>query len=548
MLDFRSERGGPYDVCIVGAGPVGIALALECAGRGLSVALLDAGPDRDDPDASEASNARIADPRRHVPMDLAVRRGFGGTSWLWGGRCVPFNDIDFEAREYVPDSGWPIGPDDVRSWYPAATEYLDCGDAVFEAPIADWKDRTGAINAAGLEHFAKEPKRGLDLRAKVKSSPRIHLMVDSPVTAIDLGADGGKVEGVVVGGERPGRVRALKYVLSCGGLETTRLLLMTQKTWPRHFGGKDGPLGRYYMGHFEGSIANIVFDDPADIHNFDYRLDPTGGYVRRILTIAEPTQRQDRIQNIVFWPDNLPFYDPGHRSGIKSFIYLLAETPGVGHRLVSQGIRLAIVGEGPRRYMSHAFNILRGPIRTGVDIWGVIKDRFVSKRRKPGWLLQTPDNRYVLHFRGEQRPDPESRVTLAGEQDALGMERLFIDLRYQEEDALSAIRAHDVLDRSLRANGKGRVEYLHPRGELVARILAQASDGYHQVGATRMGVDPAKSVVGPDCGVHGLPNLWIASCSVFPTGSHANPTLLATAMAGRLAAHLASELKSRAAA
>ena len=199
-------------------------------------------------------------------------------------------------------------------------------------------------------------------------------------------------------------------------------------------------------------------------------------------------------------------------------------------------------------YVAHALNILLSPIRTGIDIWGVIKDRFVSKRRKPGWLLQTPDNRYVLHYRGEQRPDPESRVTLADETDEFGMERLFIDLRYRVEDAESAIRAHDVLDRALRANGKGHVEYLHPREELRDRILAQASDGYHQLGSTRMGLDPAKSVVGPDCDVHGLPNLFIASCSVFPTGSHANPTLLATAMAGRLAARLASDLKARVAA
>ncbi len=548
MSDVSSERNGLHDVCIVGAGPVGIALALECANNGLSVALLDAGPDRDDPDASDASNAKIADPRRHVPMDLAVRRGFGGTAWLWGGRCVPFNDIDFETRDYVPDSGWPIGPDDVRSWYPRATEYLDCGDAVFEAPVAGWNDRTGTISATGLEHFAREPKRGLDLRDKVVAHPRITLMVNCPVLKLDLGADGSLVEGVVVGGERPTIMRAREYVLACGGLETTRLLLVTQKSWPRQFGGVGGPLGRYYMGHFEGAIANVVFDDPNDIHNFDYRLDPTGGYVRRILTIASKTQKSEAIQNIVFWPDNLPFYDPGHRSGIKSFIYLLAETPGIGHRLVSEGIRLAIVGEGPRRYVAHALNILLSPIRTGIDIWGVIKDRFVSKRRKPGWLLQTPDNRYVLHYRGEQRPDPESRVTLADETDEFGMERLFIDLRYRVEDAESAIRAHDVLDRALRANGKGHVEYLHPREELRDRILAQASDGYHQLGSTRMGLDPAKSVVGPDCDVHGLPNLFIASCSVFPTGSHANPTLLATAMAGRLAARLASDLKARVAA
>ncbi len=119
------------------------------------------------------------------------------------------------------------------------------------------------------------------------------------------------------------------------------------------------------------------------------------------------------------------------------------------------------------------------------------------------------------------------------------MPRLRVDFRYTEADALSALRAHEKLDEYLRATGIGRVEYQVPKEERVARVLAQASDGYHQTGTTRMGLDPAKSVVGPDCAVHDVRNLYVASCSVFPTSGHANPTLLATALAARLAEHLA---------
>jgi choline dehydrogenase-like flavoprotein len=39
--------------------------------------------------------------------------------------------------------------------------------------------------------------------------------------------------------------------------------------------------------------------------------------------------------------------------------------------------------------------------------------------------------------------------------------------------------------------------------------------------------------------VHGLGNLFIASSSIFPSSSQANPTLLAVAFAIRLAHHLA---------
>jgi choline dehydrogenase-like flavoprotein len=69
--------------------------------------------------------------------------------------------------------------------------------------------------------------------------------------------------------------------------------------------------------------------------------------------------------------------------------------------------------------------------------------------------------------------------------------------------------------------------------------MAQASDGYHQTGTTRMGVAPSSSVVDQNCRVHGTTNLYIASTSVFPSSGQANPTFLAVAMALRLAEHIA---------
>jgi glycine/D-amino acid oxidase-like deaminating enzyme len=93
------------DVCIVGAGPVGIALALECERRGLSVTLLESGGDGFDANAQALSTMEIVDPRHHAPSDLVVRRALGGTSLIWCGRCVPYDDIDFELREHVAESG-----------------------------------------------------------------------------------------------------------------------------------------------------------------------------------------------------------------------------------------------------------------------------------------------------------------------------------------------------------------------------------------------------------------------------------------------------------
>jgi choline dehydrogenase-like flavoprotein len=55
------------------------------------------------------------------------------------------------------------------------------------------------------------------------------------------------------------------------------------------------------------------------------------------------------------------------------------------------------------------------------------------------------------------------------------------------------------------------------------------------MGTTRMGTDPAESVVDPSLCTHDLANCWIASSSVFPTGGAVNPTLTIAALAIRVA-------------
>jgi choline dehydrogenase-like flavoprotein len=63
-------------------------------------------------------------------------------------------------------------------------------------------------------------------------------------------------------------------------------------------------------------------------------------------------------------------------------------------------------------------------------------------------------------------------------------------------------------------------------------------DMKHPMGTTRMASCPSKGVVNADCRVHGVENLYVAGSSIFPTGGHANPTLLIVALAARLASHL----------
>lgn len=528
-----------WDLCVVGTGPVGMALALELDRLGRDVLVLEAGGDEMDAASAAASRAEIVDPQRHASMDIAVVRALGGTSWTWGGRCVPFDPIDWMSREFVGDASWPISEEEIRPYYKRSAEYLLCGSDMFTVPYG--RELTGGLTLDAVERWARNSRIIVEHRGRIAASKHIHLSLKSTVTSLNLSEDGSQVRCITVVTERGLRkVKARRIVLAMGGVETTRLLLDTQRNWPTHFGGADGPLGRYYMGHISGKIASIRFDDPAGIADLDFKLDGCGAYYRRRFMLRREVQIEHRLLNTAFWPDNPPLYDPTHGSGVLSAVFLALAFPPAGRRLLPEAIRLAHTGPRPYRLGAHVRNAVLGLPRGIRDVYRILNERFLKKPRKPGFIVPNRGGKYALHYHAEQIPQRESRITLSDDTDQFGVRRAVIDLRFSRQDVESVIASHRVLDKALRENGIGSIEYWYPAEQLEEKVYGQAADGFHQAGTTRMGADPATSVVDGNLRVHGVDNLYVASSSVFVTTGQANSTLLAVALGVRLAQQLAA--------
>jgi choline dehydrogenase-like flavoprotein len=523
-----------WDLCIVGTGPVGMAMALELERLGREVLMIESGGREPNRESGAASKAHIVDPDRHAPMEVAVCRALGGTSWTWGGRCVAYDNIDWVDRDFVADGRWPLKHDELRPWYERATEYLLCGSGQFSIPYH--RQLAQGLTLDFVERWSRESRVILEHREHLVQSTKIRLSLTSTVTALNLNSAGDRVESVTVDTSRGSvSVKAKRIILAMGGVETTRLLLHTQRNWPQHFGGVNGPLGRYYMGHISGKIASIAFDDPKIFRDLDFKLDvPNRAYYRRRFMLTAKAQLEGKVLNTAFWPDNPPFYDPGHRSGVLSSVFLALAFPPTGRKLLPEGIRLAHTGPRPYKLASHFKNVVLGAPAGAKDVVDILRDRFIKKPKKPGFLVPNKGGKYALHYHAEQIPNPESRITLGGETDSFGMPRAVIDLRFVDQDVQSVIESHRLLDEALRVNGLGSLEYWYFGEGLRERVYEQASDGFHQVGTTRMGLDPRASVVDPQLKVHGIENLFVVSSSVFPTSGQANSTLLAVAFAMRL--------------
>jgi choline dehydrogenase-like flavoprotein len=548
------------DVAIVGAGPAGIVTALELADAGLSVLVLESGARGFNADAQRLGEAASWDPQRHASMSMATRRQLGGASVIWGGRCVPFDPIDFEQRDLVPDGTWPVRYEELAAFFQRACDWLVCGRAAFDRAALRHLPPSlvpglpdGDVLSSTFERWSLPTDFGSEYLARLQRSPRLRLITGLTCTKVVCAPGEHRVEQLEARGAdgRGVSVRARRYVLSCGGLETTRLLLASPGPHGSPLGDHSGHLGRWYMGHVEGTVARVRLSTPPRETIFGYERDLDGVYVRRRLSFSAVTQRRLGLPNMVAWLANPNLPDPRHGSGVLSFAYLALASP-LGRIFAPDAQRDSLTGRGvpgapywktdPGPVRDHARNLIRDAGATTRFIVGFGARRFLARRRRvPGFFVYSPTNTYPLQFHGEHLPNRESRVTLAGERDALGLPRLNIDIRFSEDDIAGVLRAHRKWDEHLRRHGCGRVEYLED--DVAATVREHVGGGFHQAGTTRMSARPEDGVLTPQLAVHGFDDLFVASSSAFVTSSQANSTFMIVAFAVRLADRLRAELQ-----
>jgi choline dehydrogenase-like flavoprotein len=135
----------------------------------------------------------------------------------------------------------------------------------------------------------------------------------------------------------------------------------------------------------------------------------------------------------------------------------------------------------------------------------------------------------------ELLPDPERRVSLGSERDALGMPKSALNITITNDDFARFRLTLAELGRQLLAAKSGMLHLSYDnRGEWL-----KAMDwGNHHLGTTRMHDDPKQGVVDADGKVHGVGNLFVAGGSVFPTYGSSNPTMNLVALTLRLGDHL----------
>jgi choline dehydrogenase-like flavoprotein len=536
ILDASSIKPGDLpdniDLCIVGSGAVGIAMAQRLRDwaktnkKNIVVLESSVRPERigttwsehrwrdhyevirelDAPSPPDQGNEPFWYRARHNFFTDSRTRCYGGSTNCWGGFIRPLDEYDF--------TNWPLKRSDLdggkgKNFYQEALSLVGLSQDSFRhfdlnvaEDLAYWQDRTGVTGQIRIDELNRQTLQSKGLKTVViqqqtdtkkidfneqfnwifEGTTNLTLLKNATALTARWAYASGLgfyVSGLQCGAFVPGdkvrfEVKAARYVLAMGGLEIPRFLLISERI------NELKPdflkyVGKYYMNH------------PKYL-NLAYSVFSQGG-------IISPLQQR-------FYAGLVPLGNS--TAGVQAFV--VPEKDSISKNLT-------------------------GNFRTAL-VWDDVP--------------YTRQARIEINF--EQVPNESSRLELdLRSLDYFQQPRLKLDWRFTPLDAntvnFALIRIREVLSALGPLEGwKSNVEWSFDANAPYPPVIQEGEPytGDHHMGTCRMNSrDGAKDgVVNSNCKAIGFSNLWICSTGVYPTGGWANATLTLLALALRLADHL----------
>ena len=490
FIDARTVPDGTVlspDLAIIGGGPAGISLALALADRPISILLLESGGMEFD-SATQGLYAGAETGLRYLALDGSRLRFLGGSTNHWGGWCRPLDLIDFEKRDWLPHSGWPFMRKEIEPYFARAQSLVEAGPFVYD-DAESWAKTTPALKLGkggvytSWFQFSRTRNNvlpthfGQRYADDLKRLRNLKVYVQANVTALRLAPDAKSLAHLDVAtlSGRKFTVKPKYTVLAAGAMESARILLASNDVMPAGVGNQNDMVGRFFADHpIPRDTATLVVFDGTLADYYPNPLVTNGAILRATFAPRDAYQRQSRmLGSLTTVEDPVKLDDLGR----------------------------AVVAETSSALGVNASNAKAYSLGCGLEL----------------------------------APDPDRRLVLDGDRDALGMPRLKLEMRVSDSDFDHYRATMKELGRQLLAARTGMIRLDRKTRE---EWLSVIDWGNHHMGTTRMSTDPKTGVVDANLAVHGVPNLFVAGSSTFPTYGASNPTMNLVALTLRLGDHL----------
>ena len=497
ILDLGEQINLRGQVVVVGSGIAGSEVATHLARNGREVILLESGRGQFEPSIQALNNVtflgkphRKLDPNanyhRFLPPELrgtSRMRQFGGTSNIWTGKWKYFEPSQFSGRDWIPNSDWPIGFDDLLPYYNSAAQDYGFGDLQAEARRTEIREFRSKLADHGLRlssfYWEEKPTRtAIRFGDEMGRSQNLRVLLGATVTELKLDDSCQRITAVVCRSLEGKEiiVEGDEVVLAMGALETARLLLACDRQIPSGIGNAHDLVGRFYTDHLKHHTGTLWSGKLTKKYAHEMQFKPKPRFCV-CFSLDETIQRE--------------------------------------HKLLEHALYLK-------------------PIYA--------KDK--SIKPLPGHPTYRDGNGRVVAYRVnlafEQVPHKDSRLTLGTELDALGQRKLEVNWCFTDDDQPSILKTLEILTHQVAQAGLGTIDF----GDELPSI-ENMTDAAHQMGTTRMASRPEEGVVDTDCRVFGTENLYVAGSAIFPTGPSYSPTFTILALARRLGQHLLQKTSAK---
>ncbi len=463
LLEIKNKN---FPVIIIGSGPAGISLALKLEKKKINSLIIEAGQEEYNEDSQENYKSNIIgdeiDDLRHSRL-----RQLGGTSGHWGGWCKPIENWNLK--------NWGLNSAELDLYSKEASEILNINYTFKTTQVSNYFNQ--------IEFQYSDVRFADKYKDHIKKSNFIDLCLNSQLDHF-IGSNKTIEKIQVISQKKKIFLKSNFYILACGGVENSRILLWTKEK-NNNLINPNLPIGNYWMTH-PWILGGV-------------------GFVKK-------KKLKDLLKN------NFLNYDgPLHFSSTKNL---------VEEKEILSGAIYMNADEDNKFYKE----IVKDFLCISPSYGKKVARMLFNKELKCGNIFMNL----------EEAPNKNNRITLDKKQkddNGIPISNLFYKKSKKTIFTAKTILeelAYLFVDKKL-----GRVAI----SENIEKLESYENLGvHHHMGGTRIGVDKKNSVVNRNLRIHDMNNLYLAGSSVFSTSGYANPTYTIVKLSLRLAEEISKEV------